>query len=301
MQVVLRVRLETGVADFEAVRFKEGSDAHGICLLLLHTHAESLDTAKQQPRVKGRESTSGSIDGKEEAVAQRRVIDGDDTSHEVVVAGEVLGARLVDDIGAEVERVQQHGRHHGVVYCNNGRGVCGVGDAGDGGNIADLDQRVRRRFQEHHGRLVVDDFAHLFGVRRVDVMYYDAAVCREILEQSVCSAVQVVASDYFVTGSQETRDDVQRAHARRHDECAVRVHDLGKMSLEVCPRGIARACVVILAAAAPRLLLEGGSLRALVAMHTSHGCRRATPGLPGRWERSWHCTGRCSRCTPAPS
>jgi len=92
-------------------------------------------------------------------------------------------------------------------------------------------------------------------------VYYDTTVCREVLEQPVCSAVQIVASDYLVAGSEQTGNDIESAHTRGHDECAVRIHDLCEVTFEVRSCRIAGPCVVILAAAGRRrLLLEGCGL-----------------------------------------
>ena len=258
VQVILGVRLQARVAHLEAVRLEESCDAHGVCLLLLHTDTKSFDTAEQQPRVEWRETAARGVNGEVQSVAQRGVVDGDYTSHEVVVAGQVLGTGFVDDVGAEVERVHQHGRHHGVVYADDGCRVGFVRHAGDGGDVADLDERVGGGLEQDKGCLVADDLADSLGVCGVDVVHDDAAVCGEVLEQSVGATVQVIASDNLVARSQQAGDDVEGAHARTDDECAVRVHDLGQVSLEVGSCGIAGACVVILAAAAAGTgLLEG--------------------------------------------
>ena len=261
VQVILRVRLQARVADLEAVRLEEGSDAHSVRLLLLHADTERLDAAEEQPGVKGRETAAGGVDGKVESVAQRRVVDGDDTGHEVVVSGQVLCAGFVDNVGAEVEGVHQHGRHHGVVYADDGGGVRVVGHACDGGDVADLDQRVGGCLEQDQRRLAADDLAHGLWVGRVYMVHDDAAVRREVLEQSVCSAVQVVAGHDLVARPQQAGDDVEGAHAGADDKGAVRVHDLGQMALEVGSCRVAGARVVIFAAAAARAgLLEGGRL-----------------------------------------
>ena len=69
MQVVLRVRLETRVADFEAMRFEERSDAHGVRLLLLHANTQSLDTTEEEPGIKRRKAAARSIDCEEQSVS----------------------------------------------------------------------------------------------------------------------------------------------------------------------------------------------------------------------------------------
>ena len=269
------MRLQTRVAHLEAVALKESGNAHGVRLLLLHADTEGLDAAEQQPRIEGRETAAGGVDGEVQPVAQRGVVDGDDASHEVVVPGEVLGAGFVDDVGAEVERVHQHRRHHGVVYADNGGRVGFVGHACDGGDVTDLDERVCGGLEQDQGRLAVDDLAYGVRVCGVDMVHDDAAVCGEVLEQSVCSAVQIVTGHDLVARSQQACDDVEGTHAGADDEGAVCVHDLGQVSLEVGSSRVAGACVVILAAAAARIgLLEGCRLQ------ESESIRVASQQLP---------------------
>lgn len=55
------------------------------------------------------------------------------------MAGEVLGAAFVDDVGAEVEWVLEEGGEHGVVYGDEGGGVGGVGEGGNGRDVDNLD------------------------------------------------------------------------------------------------------------------------------------------------------------------
>jgi hypothetical protein len=42
-------------------------------------------------------------------------LNGNDTSHDIMVTAEVLGSRVVNDIGAQVQRSLEVRRHHGVV------------------------------------------------------------------------------------------------------------------------------------------------------------------------------------------
>ena len=47
-------------------------------------------------------------------------LDGNNTGHDIVVTAEILGSRVIDDVGAEVERSLEVWRHHGVVHDDQG-------------------------------------------------------------------------------------------------------------------------------------------------------------------------------------
>lgn len=261
VQVVLGVGLEAGVADAEAALLEELGNGLGVGLLLLHADGERLDAAHEEEGVVGGEAAAGRVDGEEELVADGGVVAGDDAGHDVVVAGEVLCARLVDDVGAEVERVAEHGGEHGVVDDDEGLGVGVVGAGGDGGNVDNLDERVGRGLEQDHGRLggdAVGDGGDLCGV---DVVDDDARVGGEVGQQAVGAAVEVVAGDDLVAGAEDAGDDVEGAHARGDGEGAAGAHDLGEVALEMGARGVAGAgVVVLLLAAGGRGLLKGGRL-----------------------------------------
>jgi hypothetical protein len=64
------------------------------------------------------------------------------TSHEVMMAREVLCSRIVDDVDAELERPLEVGRHHGVVEDNDG--------------VLQRRDRATKEGKENYHQLVVD-------------------------------------------------------------------------------------------------------------------------------------------------
>ena len=260
VQVVLRVRLETRVADPEAVRLEELGNLLGVGLLLLHADRERLDAAHEEERVVGAQAAAGAVDDEVHLVGQGGIVAGDHAGHDVVVAGEILGAGFVHDVGAEIQGVRQHGREHGVVHDDERLLVGLVGHPCDARDVDNLDERVRGRLQEDHGRLVVDQLPHAVGVGGVDVVDDDTLVGREVGEQAVGAAVQVVAGDDLVAGSKQAGDDVQGTHARADSQGTCGIHDLGEVALEMGTGGIAGSSVIVLAASVGRRLLEGRGL-----------------------------------------
>ena len=69
----------------------------------------------------------------------------------VAVAVQELGRRVDDDVGAELERALEVGRHEGVV--DRQERAVGVRDLGRAGDVGDLHHRVGRRLDVDHPRL----------------------------------------------------------------------------------------------------------------------------------------------------
>lgn len=100
MKSVLRVRLQARIADLESMTLQKCGNSHGVLLLLLHANGQCLDTTEEEPRVEGTQTTTGSIDGEIEPVAQVRAIGCNNSCHDIVVTREIFSTALVDDICA---------------------------------------------------------------------------------------------------------------------------------------------------------------------------------------------------------
>ncbi|KAG9680324.1 cystathionine beta-lyase, partial [Aureobasidium melanogenum] len=110
----------------------------------------------------------------------------------------------------------------------------------EGRNVDDLHERVRRRLEKDHGSLFRQNRGDRVGV----------------FEKTVRTAVEVVAGDNLVTRVKQASDNVKASHARRHDQRAVGIHDLGQVTLEMGTGRVARTSVIVLIA----LALEGCGL-----------------------------------------
>ena len=87
-------------------------------------------------------------------LGERRVVRRDEAADHVRVAAEVLRRRVDDDVGAELERPLEVGRGEGVVDDDQRAGL--VRRLGDGADVDDVQQRVRRRLEPDDARLLVE-------------------------------------------------------------------------------------------------------------------------------------------------
>src|SRR5262245_20989702 len=100
------MRLEPRVVNrlHARVLFESARDGHRVGALLLDPAGERADPAKDEPRVEGRR------DGAEDVADVLRLFEelaalaeGDRAALDVAVASEVLGRRVHDGVGAELE------------------------------------------------------------------------------------------------------------------------------------------------------------------------------------------------------
>lgn len=137
------------------------------------------------------------------------------------MSAQVLGAGIVDNVATKFEWSAQVRTHHRVVDDDDSLGAVALGDAGDLFEVGDLEERVRRRFEQHHGdlvRRVLQVRQERLRVGRVDVMSRDPTVLLEVADQAVRASVQVVAGDDLVSRFEQPEDDVEGAHTRRDGE-----------------------------------------------------------------------------------
>ncbi len=174
----------------------------GVRLLLLHADRQRLDPPREQERVVRAQAAPGAVDNKVHLVTNGCIIARYHAGHYIVMTGEVLGAGFVNDIGAEIQRVGEHGREHGVVHHDESFSIGIMSRPRNGGDVNDLDEGVGRCLQENHSRLLVYELGDAIGVGGVDVVDDYSLIGGQICEQSVRATVQVVAGDDLVARSE---------------------------------------------------------------------------------------------------
>ena len=104
-QLVLRVGREAGVADrFDGgVGLEELADGERVALVLLHADLERLEGAVDEVAVEGRGHGADGVLQEADAVGEGVVVEGHGAHDHVGVAVHVLGARVVRDVGAELQ------------------------------------------------------------------------------------------------------------------------------------------------------------------------------------------------------
>ena len=105
------------------------------------------------------------------------------------VAADILGQRMHDDVGAEVERPAQVGRRHGVV--DDQRHAVLVGDLRQLLDVDDIARRVADGFAEHRLGLVVDQLLEAVVIVAGGHAHLDALAREGVGEQVVGAAIEL--------------------------------------------------------------------------------------------------------------
>lgn len=151
--------LEAGVVDLldQRVAREVARERAAVLRRALHAQRHGLDAAQRQPAVEGREARALGVLVEVDALREVRALDGEDAERHVAVAADELGAARHADVGAEVERALEHGRHDAVVHARDRAGRARHGR--DGRDVADLHARVGGRLDDDELGLAGDDGA----------------------------------------------------------------------------------------------------------------------------------------------
>ena len=136
------------------------------------------------------------------------------------MAAEVLGRGVQDDVGAELDGVEQVRRRDRVV--DDERHTGRVRDRGDLLDVEDVGARVRDRLREEQLGVRADRVAPGLRVVRVaDERRLDAQLGERVVEQVVRAAVEARARDDVVAGLRDVEDrEGRRGLAGRDEQCA---------------------------------------------------------------------------------
>ena len=133
---------------------EELRDAPSVLAVRAHAYRKRLHPAQHEPRVERAGHGAERLLQEVEALGERVVVGGDEAADHVAVAAEVLGRRVDDEVGAEVERLLQVRRRERVV--DDEQRADGVRRVGGLANVDDVQERVRRRLDPHEPDVVAE-------------------------------------------------------------------------------------------------------------------------------------------------
>jgi hypothetical protein len=242
----LLVRVRARVVDEQdvGVVLQGGADGGGVLGGLAGAQVEGLDAAVGEPAVEGRGDGADGVLQEGEALVDGVAVEGGDAHADVAVAVDVLCDRVDDDVGAVLERVLDVGGEEGVVNDDHDAGA--VGDVGDGADVDEREGGVG-------GRLDPDELG-VGGDQGLDVDLdaggegdLDAVGGGDLCEVTVGAAVDVGDGDDMAAGCERLQDDGGGGRAGGEGEGVLGLLKGGDAVLEVCPVGVGRAGVLVLA------------------------------------------------------
>ncbi len=185
-----------------------------------HPDGERGDPAQDEEGGEGRERRTGvDLDRLDRRDSLARAADR--AAERVGVPADVLGQRLDDQVGAELEGPAQDGRSERVV--DDEQGPVAVGQAGQDRQVGDDDRRVRDRLDvEDAGRPGRQRGVDGGRIRRVDEGDVDAEPPEALGQERPRRAVDRPGGDHPVAGLEDRQEGgVDRGHPRREDRAGL--------------------------------------------------------------------------------
>src|SRR5713101_7953202 len=95
---------------------EKARDRMGVLTVLAHPNSKRLDAAQNEPAVQRAGNRAEGLLQEQQSLRDRRIARRGEAADDVRVSTEVLGRRVDDDVGAELERSLQVRRRKGVVH-----------------------------------------------------------------------------------------------------------------------------------------------------------------------------------------
>jgi hypothetical protein len=216
---------------------EEASDRLGVLAVAPHPVRQRPDSAEHEPAVKRRgHGTAGDLH-RPDPLKQLVVGPRDHrAAQHVAVTAEVLGRRVHDEVGAQLERPGQHRRGPGVVAGHAGTRLPRQGD--DRRNVRHAHERVRRRLDPDEARGRADRGRDRGRVSHVDRGVLQTPPGVDLGQELAGDVVRVVGHDDVIARGEGLEDGGRGRHAGgeggRRGPCL----ELGETALERPPIGV---------------------------------------------------------------
>ena len=191
-----------------------------VLAVALHPHRERLEPAQHEVAVERARHRADRVLQEPDALGDLGVVGGDEPAHDVGVTAEVLGRRVHDDVGAELERPLQERRGERVVD-DDARAAL-VRDRADAEDVDDGERGVGGRLDPHQRGAVGPVALERVEVGEVGDGPLDARRCEHLRHQPEGAAVRVVGDDHALAGLEQPQHRVLGRHAAGEREAVER-------------------------------------------------------------------------------
>lgn len=191
-QLVLGVRGQARVDDIldTGGGLEDLGNGQGALGVLLHAQVQGLQTTVGQEAVKGRRNGTDRV-LEEGELGVDLLVGGDGNTHDDIrVSVDVLGDRVDNNVGTELERVLEEGRHEGVV--DNELGVVLVGNLGNGLDVNETEGGVGGGLDPDELGVGADGLGNVGGILEIDKGDLDVEGAGDLGEVAVGASIDVV-------------------------------------------------------------------------------------------------------------
>ena len=221
-----------------------------------HTGVQGPDSPHGEERVEGRTGHAQGVGPPCHLFGQVRRPGDHGAANDIRVPVQVLGRRVDDEVGPQLDGPLEHRREEGVV--DHDHGVHGAGPLDDVRDVDHSKQRIARRLHPDHARFVRKGLVQPVRVGLIDKLQPELALPGKARKEPVGPSVTVVGRQDEVVRSQQLQDRRHRRHARGGHHSLVTALEIRQRLSQNVPRGIPRASVVVLALLSQSHEGEGG-------------------------------------------
>ena len=219
---------------------EETGQSQGTLAVGLHAQAQGLQALEKHPGIERAHAGPGGTQKAEHALTHRHGIADHRPADTAALAVDVLGGRMDDDVGAEIQRPLQGRGAEGIVH--HQLAAVGVGQFGQGTDVGDLGQGIGRRLQEQQLRFRPDGRLPGGKIGQRHEAHVHPEGLDVLVEQHHGAAEDGSRGDDVIPGLQQPHDRSQDGrHARGRGHATLAPFQRRQPFLEGAHRGIGEA------------------------------------------------------------
>src|SRR5258708_27373961 len=194
------------------VLFQEAGDGLSILFMLTHTYCKSFDATQREPGIHGSWNRACRILMKLERLINLLITRNHYTTNNIAVSINVFCRTMKHNICPQVQWLLEVWAGEGVVH--DEQDMMTMGNCGDCLNIYESKQRIGGRLQPDqfcggaNGLLICCDIS-IWHIARLNII-----AAYDTFEQTVCSTIEIVASNQMVTRTQQAENSALSSQAR---------------------------------------------------------------------------------------
>ncbi len=162
------------------IRGQRVGDLARVGAMAIDSQAERLEALHEHPGIERADRGAGVAGDRLQLVDDERPAAQHRAAQRAALAVDVLGRRMHDDVGPELERPLQDRRREGVVEHDRGAGL--VREVAHCFHIDDVEHRVRGRFEQHRLRRLAERLLPLRKITAIDELAGDAVLRQQLVD-----------------------------------------------------------------------------------------------------------------------
>ena len=204
-QLVLGMLWQAGVVDVCHGRMssEEFRNSLGVAAVCLHAQRQRFDTTHNQEQIPWCGYRTDGVFDVAQAFGQLGIVGHERAANHVAVSAVVFGGAIADDVGTECEWLHQIGRGKGIV--DHRQGIVPLGNLAEGGDVGHTQHGIGGAFHPEQFGVIGHGCSHCCLVGDIHKGGRHAMVGKNLGEQAVCAAIDVVTGHHMVARGEQVQ------------------------------------------------------------------------------------------------